>query len=131
MAYYIQGKGWFESSGAPMGSKRKINLEIAKQCGFNNDTAAFTRLRIESRIGLESLQKAWGIGQEMRQKWEQTNTPKFKTGDKVTLVNDYGCVFIGKTIIGIDPTRIGICYYLEPIETPWFAFPERNLRPSS
>jgi hypothetical protein len=53
---------------------------------------------------------------------------KFKAGDRVTLVNDYGVEFSGKTILSAETATYGPAYKIEPTDSPWFAVPERNLR---
>lgn len=53
--------------------------------------------------------------------------PKFEVGDRVTLVNDYGVEFFGKTIVTVESTSYGPAYKIEPSDSPWFAVPERNL----
>lgn len=50
MAFYIRGKGWFESGGSKIGSRRKVDLMRALAMGRENDVAGFTRLVIESRV---------------------------------------------------------------------------------
>ena len=59
--------------------------------------------------------------------------PKFQIGDAVTFTNDYGVVFPGKTVIGVevwswqaDEYR----YFISPTDTPWFSAPERCLAPA-
>ena len=58
---------------------------------------------------------------------ETAPKPKFATGDKVTMTNDYGLIFPGKTILEFRQTDYGPAYLIEPTDTPWFAVPERNL----
>jgi hypothetical protein len=52
---------------------------------------------------------------------------KFGVGDKVTMINDYGCKWPGKTILTVEETNYGTAYKIEPTDSPWFAVPERNL----
>lgn len=55
-------------------------------------------------------------------------TPKFAVGDRVTMTNDYGAVFKGKTITEVEINSVrGITYYITPTDAPWFAVSERNL----
>ena len=60
---------------------------------------------------------------------------KYKIGDKVDFINDYGVVFENKTIAGIDTTSWIAKkypemprYHLEPTDSPWFSNEEKNLR---
>lgn len=57
------------------------------------------------------------------------NAPKakFAPGETVTLTNDYGVIFPGKTILEFRQTDYGPAYLIDPTDTPWFAVPERNL----
>jgi hypothetical protein len=52
---------------------------------------------------------------------------KFKVGDRVTMVNDYGVKFPGKTVRSVEMTNYGPAYKIEPTDSPWYAVPERNL----
>ena len=71
---YIPGKGHYECDGKTyMGSKRKMALAIARRCGFENDTATFTRLIIESRVSRAAMNEQWRIGYNMRQQSTVTN----------------------------------------------------------
>ena len=61
---------------------------------------------------------------------------KFNIGDKVTYVNDFGCIFEGYTIIGImnrDDYESLNCsgrrYYIDS-DSPWMPVKESNLRPA-
>lgn len=61
---------------------------------------------------------------------------KFKAGDKVTYVNDYGCVFEGKTITRIMERTddeslycLGYRYYIDT-DCPWMPVKESNLLPA-
>jgi hypothetical protein len=63
---YIQGKGYFDSAGNKIGSKRKIALIRAKICGYENDIDTFTRLIIESRVSLPLMKEQWRIGASAR-----------------------------------------------------------------
>ena len=62
---------------------------------------------------------------------EPPNTePLFRIGDAVTLTNEYGAVFAGKTVVGVEvwswrPDEYR--YFLSPTDTPWFSTPERLL----
>lgn len=47
-------------------SKRQVALVKARVAGYHNDTADFTRLRVESRVSIEYLQEEWRRGQRMR-----------------------------------------------------------------
>ena len=55
--------------------------------------------------------------------------PKFKVGDEVDFVNDFGIVFNNKKIIGInyDFSPGDITYNIKPTETPWYPAEEKNL----
>jgi len=66
--YYIQGKGYFEESGKPVGSKRKIDLELAKVYGYHNNLSDFTMLQCESRVRRELLIEQWHLGQSIKSK---------------------------------------------------------------
>jgi hypothetical protein len=57
---------------------------------------------------------------------------KFKIGDAVTFINDYGVAFYGKTVIGIEywhwsqhPDKPR--YFYTPTDSPWFSVAEANL----
>lgn len=52
---------------------------------------------------------------------------KFNIGDKVDFVNDYGVLFEGKTITGVESTDNGYKYQIEPTDTPWVLKYEKNL----
>ena len=70
--------------------------------------------------------------------------PKFKVGDKVTMINDYGVKFPNKTIteviekwLGCSGSRawdenayktLGAKYKYEPTDTPWYSVTEEHLR---
>lgn len=61
---------------------------------------------------------------------------KFKSGDKVTYINDYGCIFAGKTITKImervDDESLycsGHRYYIDT-DCPWMPVKEANLLPA-
>jgi len=58
------------------------------------------------------------------------NGHKFKPGDRVTLINDYGAEFPNKTVVTTESTSYGPAYKINPTDTPWFAVPERNLVPA-
>lgn len=55
--------------------------------------------------------------------------PKFKIGDKVTLINDYGCKFPERTVTGIDEIVAGneIRYFFEPNGAHWYSAQESSL----
>lgn len=54
--------------------------------------------------------------------------PKFKIGQKVVFVNDYGVNFGEKTVSDYEWDDIrGHTYQYEPNETPWYKTNERNL----
>jgi hypothetical protein len=52
---------------------------------------------------------------------------KFKVGERVTMVNDYGAEFPGKIILSAEITTYGLAYKIHPTDSPWYAVPERNL----
>lgn len=61
---------------------------------------------------------------------------KFKVGDRVTYVNDYGCIFTGKTITKLmeraDDESLycsGHRYYIDS-DCPWMPVKEANLLPA-
>jgi hypothetical protein len=58
----------------------------------------------------------------------------YKAGDAVTLVNSYGAVFTGKTIVSRDTDKLWEGreprYFITPTDTPWFSFPQSELRPA-
>lgn len=56
---------------------------------------------------------------------------KFKVGDRVTMVNDFGVEFPGKVILSAETTTYGLAYKIKPTDSPWYAVPERNLRRDS
>lgn len=53
---------------------------------------------------------------------------KFKLGDLVTFINDYGVKWPEKTVVGIEE-RPGEepRYFLQPTDCPWFPTRESNL----
>ena len=59
---------------------------------------------------------------------------KYKVGDNVDFVNDYGVVFEDKTIIEVDTiSKTAIehnepLYYIAPVDSHWMYKKERNLR---
>ena len=62
-----------------------------------------------------------------------TDKELVKIGDKVTLINDYGVEFPGKTIIGkeiwthgVNPKEVR--YFIEPTDCPWYSSPGKNFR---
>lgn len=65
--HYEKGKGYVEVSGAKVCSKREMSLRLARVYGHDNDTAAFTRLRIESRVAYPALLEAWNRGVAFRE----------------------------------------------------------------
>ncbi len=53
---------------------------------------------------------------------------KFKVGDRVNFVNDYGIKFPNKIVRKIELINNEPRYHIEPTDTPWFPSYERNLR---
>lgn len=43
-------------------SKRTVALTLARVAGFEEDTRAFTRLLVESRVNREAMHEAWQAG---------------------------------------------------------------------
>jgi hypothetical protein len=64
--HYVQDHGYVEASGKKVCSKREMVLRLAKACGFNNDSAEFTRLLIENRVTRQSMEDAWNVGATAR-----------------------------------------------------------------
>lgn len=60
--HYIPQKGWFDTSGKKVGSMRKIQIELARIAGFENNNEAFTRLVIESQVSRQTLTEAFRQG---------------------------------------------------------------------
>ena len=60
--HYVQGKGYVEESGTKVCSKREMALQLARVHGANGDTAAFTRLLIESRVSRAAMDEAFRAG---------------------------------------------------------------------
>ena len=63
---------------------------------------------------------------------ESKQTPKFKVGDKVTFINDYGVSFPHKTIteVILNPPslpHVPIAYGVTPTDAPWFPIDEKKL----
>jgi hypothetical protein len=54
---------------------------------------------------------------------------KYNIGDKVDYVNGYGVLFEDKTIVGFEPTKYGMRYYISPTKTPWLSEKEAELFP--
>ena len=52
---------------------------------------------------------------------------KFKVGDKVDFVNDFGVVFPDRVITGVDTSEGKARYSIEPDECPWVLSKEKNL----
>jgi hypothetical protein len=56
----------------------------------------------------------------------------FNIGDKVTFTNEYGVVFPGKTVTGIDNQKFGDStekrYFVTPTDCPWFSKKESLLK---
>ena len=52
---------------------------------------------------------------------------KYKIGDKVIFVNDFGVCWGVKTITGLDERSGRPTYHYEPTDTPWFSTNEENL----
>lgn len=48
-------------------TKRQAWLVSARVAGYHNDSAGFTRLRVEARVSIEFLQEEWRRGQRMRE----------------------------------------------------------------
>jgi hypothetical protein len=48
-------------------TKRKLALACARMCGYHNDSATFTRLRIEARVKYKYLEKEWFTGVKMKE----------------------------------------------------------------
>ncbi|MFP3637692.1 hypothetical protein [Paraburkholderia sp. SIMBA_054] len=60
---------------------------------------------------------------------EQMGKPKYKVGDVVNWVNDYGAVWAARRIVALeDPDQWGHRYYLEPTDAPWMYTREKNLK---
>lgn len=59
--------------------------------------------------------------------------PKYQVGQTVEYTNDYGVKWGKKKIVAIVENltydESGFGYKIEPTDTPWFAVPERNLKP--
>lgn len=60
--HYIKGKGYFDQSGAKVGSKRQIDIALARSYGFHGDNTRFTTLIIESRVNRAILNAAFREG---------------------------------------------------------------------
>lgn len=53
---------------------------------------------------------------------------KFKIGDYVNWTNEFGVNLGKRKIIGFG-SRLGrYCYFIDPIDTPWFPIYERDLK---
>lgn len=48
-------------------TKRNIALAYARVAGYHNDSSAFTRLIIESRVNRQAMNEAWGNGRIARE----------------------------------------------------------------
>jgi len=56
--------------------------------------------------------------------------PKFQVGDAVTFTNEYGVVFPGKTVTGIEVWESQpdvYRYFFSPTDTPWYSTRESLL----
>lgn len=54
--------------------------------------------------------------------------PKFKVGDKVVFINDYGVNWGEKTVTEVVHNHVrGATYFITNDGTPWFDHSERNL----
>lgn len=60
--HYIPGKGYFDQSGEKVGSKRKMDIALARSYGFHGDHTGFTTLIIESRVNRAILNAAFREG---------------------------------------------------------------------
>ena len=54
-------------------------------------------------------------------------TQLFKVGDHVDFINDYGVLFPGMTITGIEVIDGETRYHVTPTDTPWYPYHARNL----
>ncbi len=56
-------------------------------------------------------------------------TPKYKAGDEVTFINDYGVVFTNRKIIGVEKWEgcDEFRYFVEPSDSPWYSHKETSL----
>lgn len=52
---------------------------------------------------------------------------KYKIGDKVDFVNEFGVIFKDKTITGIDTKEEDPRYFIEPCDNPWLSKKEKFL----
>lgn len=52
---------------------------------------------------------------------------KFKIGDKVDFRNEYGILFVGKTVRKVEATEDGHRYYVTPSDCPWVPRRESSL----
>lgn len=86
--HYKKGTGWVETSGAKVCSDREMSLRLARVYGKTGDSAAFTRLLIESRgVSKEKLLAAFR-GTECRDA-----EARLKIGAVLT-----GAVALGQTV---------------------------------
>lgn len=46
---------------------KKTALVLAKVAGYHNDSALYTRVRIESRVSMNNLHKKWFQGQRAKE----------------------------------------------------------------
>jgi hypothetical protein len=86
-----------------------------------------TILLIEVEIKLIGRHEMKKTEKEMAM-MKKEQAPKFKVGDKVTFINDYGIKFPNKTITKIEFIQNEPRYYLEPMDAYWFPNYEKNLR---
>ena len=63
--HYEKGIGYVEMSGKKVCSARQMALRLARVYGFENDTKAFTRLIIESRVNRQAMLDAWAAGRKL------------------------------------------------------------------
>jgi hypothetical protein len=62
---YIQGKGYFDTSGRKVASKRQMDLRLARAYGAAGDSDSFTRLYCESKVSTSLLNAEYRHGAAM------------------------------------------------------------------
>lgn len=64
---HILGKGMIDVKGEKVCSKREHDLRLARVYGYEQDSASYTRLIIESRVRKNLLDEQWRNGWHMKQ----------------------------------------------------------------
>jgi len=106
--------------------KRVLESFNAHKDRYSEDMTASS---FATKILLEEFLKEALLDEEGYKRAE-TISPKFKVGDSVDFVNDYGVVFEGLNITEVKIARKGYEYRVTPAEFSWTFKREENLHPA-